>query len=210
MHHHEDNMGQSVRLTPGNLIAAYSRGLFPMADERGVVNWYECEPRAVLPIDGFHVPRRLARTVRSKWFEVRVDHAFESVIAGCARPAPGRQTTWISDEIIEAFCRLHKLGLAHSVETWRDEKLVGGIYGVALGGLFAGESMFHLERDAGKVALVHLVDILKGAGFCLFDIQYIVNDNFKQFGVLEISRDDYLSRLETALEKKTDFSAIRA
>ncbi|MEI7772984.1 MAG: leucyl/phenylalanyl-tRNA--protein transferase, partial [Chloroflexales bacterium] len=142
-------------LTPDMLIAAYSSGIFPMADEGGAIGWYEPTVRAVIPLDdGFRVPGRLARTVRSSRFELRVDTAFEAVVCACAEAAPGRETTWISEEIVRAYGELHQRGFAHSVESWREGRLVGGLYGVAIGGLFAGESMFHTERDASKVALV--------------------------------------------------------
>lgn len=198
-------MRKSVRLTPSSLIAAYSQGLFPMADDEGVVSWYECDPRAIFPLERFHLPRRLARTIKSGRFEIRYDCSFRAVIENCARPAAGRQSTWISKEIIYAFDELHKLGIAHSVETWLDDELVGGVYGVALGGFFAGESMFHLKRDASKVALVNLVERLRKEGYLLFDIQYIVNDHFRQFGVLEISRLEYRSRLDKALGVEARF-----
>ncbi len=172
-----------------------------MADENNQVNWYDCDPRAILPLDdSFHVPRRLERTIRSGKYEVRYDTAFRRVMELCAKPAPGRETTWISDEIIESFVRLFELGFAHSAEAWRHDELAGGLYGVAIRGLFAGESMFHIQRDAGKVALVTLIRNLRQNGYKLFDVQYIVNDNFKQFGVEEISKAEYHRRLARALE----------
>lgn len=195
-----------MRLDPQTLIAAYCQGAFPMADEAGRVDLYECDPRAVLPLDErFHVPQRLARTVRAGRFALRVDTAFSEVMQACAAPAPGREQTWISAELIDAFSLLHRLGVAHSVECWHRGELVGGTYGVAIRGLFAGESMFHRMRDASKVALVHLVELLRAGGFVLFDIQYIVNDHFRQFGVEEIPRTEYQRRLATALETEARF-----
>jgi leucyl/phenylalanyl-tRNA--protein transferase len=188
-------------LTPDMLLAAYSSGIFPMADEDGVIGWYEPMIRAVIPLDdGFHVPGRLARTVRSGRFELRVDSAFEEVIRACAAAAPGRETTWISREIVRAYSELHRQGIAHSVECWREGRLVGGLYGVAIRGLFAGESMFHSERDASKVALVHLVERLRRGGFVLLDSQYIVGPHMLQFGTVEITRAEYHRRLRAALK----------
>ncbi|MBP1467692.1 leucyl/phenylalanyl-tRNA--protein transferase [Candidatus Chloroploca sp. M-50] len=187
------------------LIAAYSQGIFPMADEDGAIGWYEPRTRAIIPLDGFVVPRRLARTVRSGRFEVRYDTAFRDVMRACAEPAPGREQTWISDEMIAAYTALQQLGFAHSVECWRNNQLVGGLYGVAIGGLFAGESMFHCERDASKVALVHLVERLHAGGFVLLDSQYIVGDHMLQFGTIEISRNEYHRRLRAALRVPARF-----
>ncbi|NCC33277.1 MAG: leucyl/phenylalanyl-tRNA--protein transferase [Chloroflexia bacterium] len=187
------------------LIAAYSQGIFPMADEDGAIGWYEPRTRAIIPLDGFIVPRRLARTVRSGRFEVRYDTAFRDVMRACAQPAPGREQTWISDEMIGAYTVLQRLGFAHSVECWRNNQLVGGLYGVAIGGLFAGESMFHCERDASKVALVHLVERLQNGGFVLLDSQYIVGDHMLQFGTIEISRHEYHRRLRAALRVAARF-----
>jgi leucyl/phenylalanyl-tRNA--protein transferase len=196
-----------MKLTPNLLLAAYCQGIFPMADVDGSIGWYEPNPRAILPLDTFRIPRRLARTVRQGRFEVRVDQAFQEVIAACADPAPGRESTWISPDIIDAYAELHRLGFAHSVETWQDGQLVGGLYGVAIRGLFAGESMFSRARDASKVALVHLVERLQRGGFVLLDTQYIVNDHFRQFGVIEIPRHEYKRRLQAALEVPAHFAA---
>jgi leucyl/phenylalanyl-tRNA--protein transferase len=192
-------------LTPDLLITAYSQGLFPMADEDGTIGWYEPRIRAIIPLEGFTAPRRLARTVRSERFEVRYDTAFEDVMRACAEPAPGRESTWISEEMVAAYTTLHRLGLAHSVECWRESQLVGGLYGVAVGGLFAGESMFHRERDASKVALVHLVERLRAGGFVLLDSQYIVGEHMLQFGTIEIPRAEYLRRLRAALRVEATF-----
>ncbi len=146
-----------MRLEPQLLIAAYCQGLFPMADDAGTIYWYDPEPRAIIPLDTFHVPRRLARTIRHGGFELRVDTSFRAVMEACAEPGPGRMTTWLSPEMFDAYAELHQLGFAHSVEAWCGGQLAGGLYGVAVRGLFAGESMFSRERDASKVALVHLV-----------------------------------------------------
>jgi leucyl/phenylalanyl-tRNA--protein transferase len=179
-----------MRLTPDILISAYCQGIFPMADAEGEVAFYEPRVRGVIPLDErFHVPKRLARTVRSGHFTVRFDSAFEQVIRA-----------WISEEIVEAYTELHRLGYAHSVESWREGRLVGGLYGVAIRGLFAGESMFFHERDASKVALVHLVDRLRRGGFTLLDSQYLSGDHMRQFGAEEISRAEYHRRLRAALQ----------
>ena len=194
-------------LRPELLIAGYCQGIFPMADETGRIGWYEPLVRAIIPLDGFTVPRRLARTVRSGRFEVRIDYDFRAVVQACAATGPGREQTWISPAMIDAYTRLHQLGYAHSVESWRDGQLVGGLYGVSIGGLFAGESMFHHERDASKVALVQLVDHLRKHGFVMLDSQYIVGEHMRQFGTIEISRDEYQRRLQAALQVQAHFGA---
>lgn len=194
----------SRKLDPQQLLYAYAQGIFPMAHEDGAIYWYDPDPRAILPLDEFHVPRRLARTVRQEPFDIRVDTAFREVIEACAAPAPGRESTWISDGIIEAYDRLHDVGFAHSVEAWQDGRLVGGLYGVAINSFFAGESMFSRERDASKVTLVHLVERLQEKGFMLLDIQFLT-DHFRQFGAVEIARRDYRALLARALEKKNAF-----
>jgi leucyl/phenylalanyl-tRNA--protein transferase len=194
-----------MKLTPPLLVAAYAQGLFPMADEEGRIAWYDPDPRAIIPLDAFHVPRRLARTVRSGRFEIRVDTAFRTVMEACAAPAPGRETTWISPEMIDAYTALHRLGFAHSVEAWRAGRLVGGLYGVALRGLFAGESMFSRETDASKVALVHLVERLRRGGFVLLDTQFLVGGHMRQFGAIEIPRHEYKRLLAHALQVNAVF-----
>ncbi len=181
-------------LPPDLLLRAYVQGLFPMAEENGTIYWYDPDPRAIIPLDRFHVPRRLARTVQQRRFEIRIDHAFRAVVEGCA----DRESTWISDEIVESYDMLHRLGFAHSLETWHEGRLVGGIYGVSIRGLFAGESMFHRERDASKVALVHLVEQLRAGGYTIFDVQFS-NPHLAQFGVIEIPRAEYKARLAEAL-----------
>ncbi|NTV65805.1 MAG: leucyl/phenylalanyl-tRNA--protein transferase, partial [Oscillochloris sp.] len=163
--------------------------------------------RAIIPLDAFHVPKRLARTVRNGGLTVHVDTAFEAVVRACANTGPGRETTWISQEIIRSYVELHRLGIAHSVESWRDGQLVGGLYGVGIRGLFAGESMFHTERDASKVALVHLVERLRRGGFKLLDSQYIVGPHMLQFGTIEINRNEYHRRLRAALQVEASWGA---
>jgi leucyl/phenylalanyl-tRNA---protein transferase len=197
-----------MNLSPELLIEAYSHGIFPMAGEDGEIRWYDPQPRAIIPIEGFHTPKRLARTIRRGHFEIRYDTSFRRVIECCAAPAPGRESTWISDQFITAYHQLHELGLAHSVETWRDGELVGGLYGVAIRGLFAGESMFSIERDASKVALVHLVERLRRGGFVLLDTQFIGSDHMLQFGTIEISRVDYRRRLAAALQVVAHWDAV--
>jgi leucyl/phenylalanyl-tRNA--protein transferase len=187
-------------LTPEMLIAAYCQGLFPMADDHGVIRWYDPHPRAILPLETFHVPHRLARTVRKGIFAIRTDAAFVEVMRACAEPAPGRETTWISEEMIAAYTALHRMGFAHSVEAWRDGRLVGGLYGVAIRGLFAGESMFSRERDASKVALVHLVERLRRGGYVLLDSQFLGSPHLLQFGLIEIPQWEYKRRLAQALQ----------
>ncbi len=187
-------------LTPALLLTAYRRGVFPMADpdEGGAVYWYAPDPRGVLPLGGFRVPKNLAKLVRQRRFEVTTDRSFEAVMRACAAPAEGRETTWISDEIVAAYVALHRRGAAHSVECWDDGRLVGGLYGVALGGAFFGESMFHRARDASKVALVHLVERLRRGGFRLLDVQF-VTDHLARFGAVEVPRAEYERRLAEAL-----------
>jgi leucyl/phenylalanyl-tRNA---protein transferase len=188
-----------MELTPQLLIAAYCDGIFPMAHDDGAIYWYEPNPRAIIPLDTFHVPRRLARTVRNGGFEMRVDTSFRAVMEICAEPAQDRATTWIAPEMIDVYTELHRLSFAHSVETWRDGQLVGGLYGVSIRGLFAGESMFSRERDASKIALVHLVERLRRGGFTLLDTQFVVGGHMLQFGTIEIPRAEYKRRLAQAL-----------
>ena len=190
-------------LSPDLLIAAYSEGVFPMALDDGEIGWFSPDPRGVLPLDTFHVPSRLARVIRQGTFEVRIDTAFEAVMRACAkRPDDG---TWISEAIVAAYVRLFELGLAHSVETWRAGELVGGLYGVHLGRAFFGESMFHRETDASKVALAALVGRLNARGFTLLDTQW-TTPHLEQFGAMEIPRDEYLRRLGVALAGRARFA----
>src|SRR5262245_31514340 len=185
------------------LLSAYASGWFPMAVAPGEIRWYSPDPRGIIPIDTFHLPRRLARTIRKSRFEIRVDTDFRGVIAACAsrQDADGN---WIDREIIESYSALHTLGYAHSVETWLDGALVGGLYGVALKGAFFGESMFHRVDDASKAALAALVDRLRARGYTLLDTQW-VTDHLQQFGATEISRRRYLRLLHEALKVETTF-----
>jgi leucyl/phenylalanyl-tRNA--protein transferase len=189
-------------IDPALLVRAYAAGLFPMSMEDGEIGWFSPDPRGILPLDAFHVPARLARVLRQGRFEVVIDRSFEAVMRACAR-RPG-EGTWISEEILDSYVALHRLGIAHSVETWRDGELVGGLYGVHLGGAFFGESMFHRATDASKVALAALVDRLQRQGFLLLDVQW-VTPHLRQFGAAEISRRRYLSRLKGALAKDCAF-----
>lgn len=184
-----------------DLLNCYAQGVFPMADAREDEHIFLIDPqrRGVIPLDGFHVSRRLARTVRGDPFEVRVDTAFSQVVAACAESKPGRDQTWINSTIETLYAELFEMGNAHSVECWRDGELVGGLYGVSLGGAFFGESMFSRRTDASKVALVHLVARLIAGGFVLLDAQFIT-DHLATFGAQEISRLDYHRRLGRALD----------
>jgi leucyl/phenylalanyl-tRNA--protein transferase len=188
-------------VTPDLMLRAYRAGLFPMAETRrgDRLYWLDPEHRGVLPLGAFHLPRRLLRTVLSDAFEVTSDQDFAGVIAGCAAAAPGREDTWINSEIERLFLELFRLGHAHSVECRQVGKLIGGLYGVVIGGAFFGESMFSRERDASKVALVHLVARLRLGGFHLLDTQF-VTAHLAQFGAMEIPRDEYKSMLEAALD----------
>ncbi len=192
-----------------DLIACYARGVFPMADAREDESVFLIDPerRGVLPLGDFHVPKRLARTVRSGPYEVRVDTAFDAVIESCAASKPGRLETWINHPIQKLYGQLFARGLAHSVEAWSGDQLVGGLYGVSLGGAFFGESMFSTARDASKVALVHLVARLLTGGYRLLDTQFIT-DHLMQFGTVEISRADYRRRLAKALTVQGDFYGL--
>ncbi|HET6568088.1 MAG TPA: leucyl/phenylalanyl-tRNA--protein transferase [Rhodothermales bacterium] len=183
-------------LTSDVLLYGYRNGFFPMAnpDEAGAIYWYAPDPRAILPLDAFHVPGTLARTMRRDLFEVRHDTAFEAVMRACA----ARDETWISAEIVDAYTALHHDGFAHSVECWQGGLLAGGLYGVAVGGAFFGESMFHHVRDASKVALVHLVAHLRRQGFVLHDTQFLT-PHLERFGAVEIPRNEYEHRLAEAV-----------
>jgi leucyl/phenylalanyl-tRNA--protein transferase len=195
-----------TEITPDLVLRAYRAGLFPMAERRDGerLYWLDPELRGVQPLDAFHLPRRLARTVLSDAFEVRCDTAFAEVMQGCAAPTADRPETWINPEIERLFSALHVMGHAHSVECWQDGVLVGGLYGVALGGAFFGESMFSAARDASKVALVHLVARLRLGGFRLLDTQF-VTEHLARFGAVEIPRAEYRRRLVVALEAPARF-----
>lgn len=195
-----------TRLHPHLLLSAYRQGIFPMADGDGRIGWYEPRVRAVIPLDErFHVPQRLARTIRRGRFTITFDTAFSQVVTACAEPAAGRESTWISDEITHAYTELHQFGAAHSVECWLGGELVGGLYGVAVGGLFAGESMFHRINDASKVALIVLVERLRNGGFVLLDSQFLASDHLRQFGTYEVPAEVYQFMLKNALELSAQF-----
>ena len=193
-------------LTPQIVLDAYSKGLFPMAENRRdkQLFWIDPEVRGILPLDNFHIPRSLKKKIRNNPFEVRFDHNFAAVIRACAQQKPKRRETWINDEIIELYTKLFCMRHAHSVECWQEEKLVGGLYGISIGGAFFGESMFSSERDSSKIALVHLVARLNLAGFTLLDTQFIT-DHLKQFGAIEISRVEYHKILNVALNLNVGF-----
>ncbi|MSO76742.1 MAG: leucyl/phenylalanyl-tRNA--protein transferase [Alphaproteobacteria bacterium] len=195
-----------MQVTPHLLLRAYAQGLFPMAESRDAPSlyWIDPERRGVLPLDEFHLPRRLRRTVRSRAFEIRCDTAFDTVIEGCAAAGPSRRESWINDEIRRLYGALFRMGHVHTVECWRDDGLAGGLYGVTLGGAFFGESMFSRERDASKVALVHLVARLRLGGFRLLDTQF-TTAHLERFGAREIARADYRALLAAAVATDADF-----
>jgi leucyl/phenylalanyl-tRNA--protein transferase len=201
-------MHGSPHITPDILLRAYAEGIFPMAERREDTElfWVSPERRGVIPLDAFHVPARLARTVRGDRFRVTSDLAFVDVMKACAAPAPGREQSWINAEILRLYTALHASGHAHSLESWRDGKLVGGLYGVQLGAAFFGESMFSRETDASKVALVHLVARLIDGGFQLLDTQFITA-HLSRFGTIEIPRREYLARLKRAIALPAYWSA---
>ena len=189
-------------LSVERLLLAYRSGIFPWT--AAPVTWWSPDPRGIFVWDRFHVSRSLARVIRRGVFKITVDKAFGEVMAGCAAPAPGRRSTWITREFLDAYGELHERGNAHSVECWQGEQLAGGIYGVAIGGFFAGESMFHRVSDASKVALAHLVEHLRTRGFMLFDIQMLTGIT-QQLGAVTISRHSYLKRLSKALAQNCTF-----
>jgi leucyl/phenylalanyl-tRNA---protein transferase len=190
----------TIEITPQVLLKAYACGIFPMAEsaEDNALYWIEPERRGVLPLDRVHVPRRLARTIRSGGFEVKVDKNFEAVIDGCAAPRSGRRSTWINGRIRSLYRELFALGHCHTVELWQDGELTGGLYGVHLGRAFFGESMFSRARDASKIALVYLIARLKYGGFSLLDTQFVTG-HLARFGAIEVSREQFQRFLEAAL-----------
>lgn len=205
-------MTERFAYSPETLIKAYSLGVFPMADsaDSREIKFYDPDVRALIPLvwqtgarHEFHLPRRLARTVRQRRFTVTIDRDFPAVIDECAALGDGRSETWINRDIRQLYIALHRLGFAHSIEVWRDETLVGGLYGVSLRAAFFGESMFSRQADASKVALVHLVARLRAGGFQLLDAQF-TNDHLRQFGIHEISRDQFQQRLQRALGTAAD------
>jgi leucyl/phenylalanyl-tRNA--protein transferase len=188
-------------IDPEVLLQGYRLGVFPMAMADGAIEWFSPDPRAILPLKEFHVPHTLVRTLRKKSFEIRIDVSFTDVMRQCAR----RPETWISDEIIASYTRLHQLGYAHSIESWQNGKLAGGLYGVAIGGAFFGESMFHHIRDASKIALLGLVEHLRQRRFVLLDTQWRT-PHLKQFGAIELPRSDYLHLLAVAVNLPRRFA----
>ena len=198
-----------IEITPQVLLKAYSCGIFPMAESADdpALYWIEPQHRGVLPLDQVHFPRRLLRTVRTTPLTVKIDTAYDAVIDGCSASRPGRTTTWINARIRNLYRELFERGACHTVEVWNGEQLVGGLYGVALKGAFFGESMFSFERDASKIALVHLVARLMAGGFVLLDTQF-TTDHLKQFGTIELERDDFQIALEKALQVDADFNTL--
>lgn len=201
-----------MEITKELLLSAYMQGIFPMAESADAkdVYWVDPDERGIFPLDQFHVPKKLARKIRSKPFEVRINTAFREVMLACAEPTDNieRQNTWINDLILARYAELHELGYAHSVECWQNESMVGGLYGVSINGAFCGESMFHHVTDASKVALVYLVARLKAGRYSLLDTQF-VTDHLSQFGAIEIPRADYRQRLEAALKNdQIDFYSL--
>lgn len=186
------------------LLSAYASGWFPMAVAPGDIRWYSPDPRGIIPLDSFHVSRRLARSLRRHRFEIRVNTSFRTVMEACAAREDS-DGDWIDEEIIDSYCGLHRHGVAHSVETWQDGVLVGGLYGVALQGAFFGESMFHRVGDSSKAALAALVDRLRARGYGLLDIQWVTG-HLAQFGAVEIPRRRYLRMLDEALKIETSFT----
>lgn len=195
-----------LRITPGLLRRAYAAGVFPMGDSkrREEIFWLDPPERGILPLEAFHIPARLAQSLRRGDYEIRVDHGFRAVMQACARP-----DTWITGPIIEAYEALHREGDAHSLEVWREERLIGGLYGVSLGAAFFGESMFSRERDASKIALAHLAARLRYGGYSLLDTQF-VTPHLARFGAVEIPRAEYQARLVAALRRKGEFQRFSA
>ena len=192
------------------LLRAYASGVFPMADpETDQIDWYKPTRRGIIPLDGLHVPRRLERTIAREPFDIRFNTAFEKVMRRCAESAPGREQTWINETLIDWYSDLHELGFAHCVEAWEGDELVGGVYGVSLRGLFAGESMFHRRTDASKIALVHLVRHLRARGYVVFDTQFYT-PHLGQFGCIEISAIAYERLLEQAMQVEPGFGYLPA
>jgi len=191
-------------MSPARLRLAYGMGLFPWTADP--ITWWSPDPRGIIELDALHVPRSLAKVIRRGEFQITLDRAFAEVMAGCAAPGPGRQSTWITHEFLEAYSELHRQGCAHSLECWQGTRLAGGIYGVSLGGFFAGESMFHRVGNASKVALFHLVEHLRRRGFALFDIQMLTPIT-RQLGGAAIPRQEYLRRLRQAVALERTFGA---
>ncbi len=185
-------------LSPERLLTAYKNGIFPWYSENQPILWWSLDPRGIIPLDGFHIGATLTKVLKRKIFEIKINTAFEDVMRACAVRSDGSESGWITEEMISAYTELHRLGNAHSIESWRNGKLVGGVYGIAIGGLFAAESMFYLESNASKIALTALVERMKETGFTLFDCQMVTNVT-KRMGAIEISREEYLKQLNKAL-----------
>jgi leucyl/phenylalanyl-tRNA--protein transferase len=198
-----------IEITPQVLLKAYTCGIFPMAESADdpALYWIEPQHRGILPLDRVHVPRRLARTLRTSHAQVRIDTDIAGVIDGCATSRPGRRSTWINDRIRSLYKDLFDLGHCHTVEVWSSGRLVGGLYGVALNGAFFGESMFSYERDASKIALVYLAARLAHGGFRLLDTQF-VTDHLRQFGTVELNREEFHRLLEKSLDVEADFKRL--
>ncbi|MBL4894973.1 MAG: leucyl/phenylalanyl-tRNA--protein transferase [Emcibacter sp.] len=198
-------------ITADLILHAYAQGIFPMAETAvsDDVYWVDPEMRGIIPLEGFHLPRKLARKIRQSPFEIRIDTSFTGVIAGCAASITeqGREETWINDQIISLYGELFEKGFVHTVECWQGDELVGGLYGVAIGGAFCGESMFHRVTDASKIALAYLVARLKVGGYSLLDTQFIT-PHLSQFGAMEIPRHDYRMKLAEALDREGDFYSL--
>ncbi|MEY4525740.1 MAG: hypothetical protein RIR57_1110 [Bacteroidota bacterium] len=197
-------MEESTPLTAETLVYAYASGVFPMAEETGEIFWYSPDPRAIIPIQSYKPAKSLKPIINQKRFEIRVDTCFEQVMRNCALPRPTEPETWISEEIVQAYTELHKMGLAHSVETWQDDKLVGGLYGVSLGAAFFGESMFSFVSNSSKVAFHYLIQILREQKYELLDSQFM-NDNVQRYGAINIPRTAYIKRLAKALKSTCHF-----
>jgi leucyl/phenylalanyl-tRNA--protein transferase len=193
-----------TKLTPDDLFYGYINGIFPMADSDGTIYWYSPDPRAIIPLDSYKAHKSLRPLLKKNYFEIRIDYDFEAVMRGCAIARNETDDTWISEEIIKAYTGLNGIGLAHSVEAYLDNKLVGGLYGVSIGAAFFGESMFYTQPNASKVAFHYLIQTLRKQGFELLDTQFI-NDNVKRFGAIEIPKANYLNLLRKATEKKARF-----
>jgi leucyl/phenylalanyl-tRNA--protein transferase len=197
-------MHSRAQLDPQTLLSAYAQGVFPMADRDGVIRWYTADPRGILPLDQFHIPGTLRQTVRQGKFQIRVNHDFAATMRACATVRREDGGTWINENLIDAYTRLHEMGFAHSVEARQNDQLVGGLYGVSLGGAFFGESMFHTARDASKVALVHLVQRLRDRGYQLLDTQ-ATTSHLKRFGAIDIPAREYVKLLRDAIGKECAF-----
>ena len=206
MNQFSDEILNQNSLTPANIIKAYSVGIFPMAESYSdqKIYWINPQNRGILPLGSLHISKSLRKTIRQKSFYVTYNNNFRHIIQECAKIGSRRPETWINQEIMEAYIELHKIGYAHSIECWIDNEIVGGLYGIALGGAFFGESMFSQQSNASKIALVHLVAILKDRGFILLDTQF-TSDHLETMGVIEISRKNYLKQLKNALAKSPVF-----